>query len=239
MYDPEKGNAHMQDSPFVVHLIDFSGTGDQTLQDALTAEGFVVSTLTAEQVDLCASRRKHPDMIFLTLGRDDSRGLIQCGHLRSAYPRCAMCLVHDGLDEWEESIALELGADAVIPRPAEARRAVAQVRAFQRLKGGNPSPQVPRLQLLAGSRSVRVNGSTVSMTDAEFDLLSMLASQAGHAVSRDAICQQMRGLAHEVRDRAIDLRIARIRQKLGDNPHDPLFIRTVRGEGYMLMVGEA
>ena len=116
---------------------------------------------------------------------------------------------------------------------------MAQVRAFQRLKGRNPSPQVPRLQLLTGSRTVRVNGSTISLTDSEFDLLCMLEKQAGHTVSRDAICQQMRGLAHEVRDRAIDLRIARIRQKLGDNPHDPVFIRTVRGEGYMLMVGEA
>ncbi len=229
----------MQDSAFVVHLIDYSGTGDQTLQEALRLEGFDVTVLMAEQPDLFTSTPDHPDMVILNLGQNGSRGLALCGRVRTAFPHCALCLVHEGLGEWEESIALEIGADAVIPRPAEARRAVAQVRAFQRLKGKNPTPQVPRLQLLSGSRSVRVNGVSISLTDAEFDLLNMLSQQAGHAVSRDAICQQMRGLAHEVRDRAIDLRIARIRQKLGDNPHEPVFIRTVRGEGYMLMVGEA
>jgi len=228
----------MLDSPFVVHLIYPPGQGDPALQDALTEGGFVVTPLTMDQIDLCHPTRDHPDMILLRLARDGSRGLALCRHLRNAFPRCAMCLIHEGLGEWEESIALELGADAVIPRPAETRRAVAQVRAFQRLKGRSPSPQAPRLQLLAGSREVRVNGTTISLTDAEFDLLNVLAEQAGQAVSRDTICRQVRGLAHVDRDRTIDLRIARIRRKLGDHPRRPVFIRTVRGEGYMLMVGE-
>ncbi|MDX2475517.1 MAG: response regulator transcription factor [Candidatus Krumholzibacteria bacterium] len=228
----------MRDSTCIVDLIDLSDLGDQILLDALLAEGLSAATLAVDQIDSCANSSKHPAIVLLRLGRDSSGGLAMCRRLRAAFPRCAMCLIHDGLGEWEESIALELGADAVISQPTEARRVVAQVRALQRLKGRNPSLPVPRLTLLAGSRTMRVDGVSVYLTDAEFVLLSVLAEQAGQAVSRDAICRQMRGLAHEEHDRAIDLRIARIRQKLGDNPHKPLYIRTVRGEGYMLMVGE-
>lgn len=224
---------------FTVHLIDFSESGDTVLQNALVEEGFAVSLMTEEQMNLGSPVRRHPDMIIMRLGCEGAPGLGPCHHLRVAYPHCAMCLIHEGMDEWEETIALELGADAVIPHPAEARRAVAQVRAFQRLKRGLSTPPIPRLQLLTGSRSARVNGTTVYLSDAEYDLLSILVKQAGQAVSRDTICRQIRGLAHDHRDRTIDLRVARLRQKLGDNPHDPVFIRTVRGEGYMLMVGEA
>lgn len=147
----------MPDAAFVVHLIDLSGLGIHVLKEALVAKDFVVVPLTVDQLSLSAPTPEHPDTIILCLAREDSRGIALCHDLRKAYPRCAICLIHEGLGEWEESVALELGADAVIPRPVNARRAVAQVWAFQRLKGQNRLPQAPRLQLLAGSRTARAH----------------------------------------------------------------------------------
>ncbi len=82
---------------------------------------------------------------------------------------------------------------------------------------------------------VRVSGQSIALTAAEFDLLDFLAQHPGRIVSRESISRHLRGLAYDGRNRTIDLRIARIRRKLGDNALNPHFILTVRGEGYMLM----
>jgi len=158
--------------------------------------------------------------------------LASCRNLQAAYPGCPLCLIHDGLSEWEESVALELGADVVIGPQADLRRILAQVRALMRRL---PRHQEPRFQLEQGTRMVKIGGQAISLTDAEYELLSVLAREPGQVVSRDTISQHLQGLAYDGRNRIIDLRIARIRQKLGDDARRPQFIRTVRGEGYMLM----
>ena len=179
---------------------------------------------------------EQPDLILINLAGEQSGSLAFCRRYRSSYPECAICLIHDGISEWEESVALELGADVVVRRPAESRRILSQVRALLRRNTNNT---VPRLQLLSGSRTVMANNRSISLTDAEYELLNVLAQRPGSVVSRETISQHLRGLAYESHDRIIDLRIARIRRKLGDNAQTPRFIRTIRGEGYMLMTGES
>jgi len=217
-----------------VHIVEFSDIRNHTLKAALAADGFQVVSYSFDQAASALPTDEHPDLVLISLGGQGG-GVACCRNFRSAYPECAICLVHQDLSEWEESIALELGADAVVRRPSEARRIMAQVRSLLRRPGRH---QFPRLQLLPGSRTVEVNSQSISLTDAEFELLSVLAEQPGTVVSRDTLSLHLRGLAYDDRDRTIDLRIARIRQKLGDNAHRPLFIRTVRGEGYMLITDD-
>lgn len=77
------------------------------------------------------------------------------------------------------------------------------------------------------------NSNVISLTDAEFELLWLLASQAGQLLSRDDINRELRGLEHDGMDRTIDLRISRLRKKLGDDSKEPAIIKSVRGKGYL------
>jgi two-component system OmpR family response regulator/two-component system response regulator RstA len=79
-----------------------------------------------------------------------------------------------------------------------------------------------------------VQGESVSLTTAEYDLLHLLAENQGQVVSRDTIVQSLRGFDYDGLDRSIDRRISRLRKKLNDDPVEPTIIKTVRGKGYLL-----
>lgn len=219
-----------------MHIIEFSENGDKEINKALADDGLQVQTYQSKQAPSMLPAEEQPSLILINLSGEQSGSLAFCRRYRSAYPECAICLIHDGISEWEESVALELGADVVVRRPSDSRRILAQVRALLRRNFNN---SIPRLQLLSGSRTVIVNNRSISLTDAEYELLNVLAQQPGAVVSRETISQHLRGLAYESHDRIIDLRIARIRRKLGDNAQSPQYIRTIRGEGYMLMTGDS
>ena len=233
---PAKGSLNLLNKITIVHLLESGNTNEGELKEILAANGYHVVANQFKKAISTLPSGGNPDLILLSLTGDKGAGLACCRNLRAAYPQCAICLVHDCLPEWEESIALELGADAVMRHPSDTRRVLAQVRAMLR---GREDNQFPSFQLLAGSRTVKVDNQPISLTDAEFELLNVLAKQPGTVVSRDTISRHLRGLEYDGRNRIIDLRIARIRQKLGDRARFPKFIRTVRGEGYMLIVDDS
>lgn len=84
-------------------------------------------------------------------------------------------------------------------------------------------------------RQVRVNEREVSLTEAEFNLLWRLACEAGRAVTRDQLYEDILRREYDGLDRCIDLRVSRLRRKLGDNSRDPRLIKSVRYEGYLLV----
>ena len=75
------------------------------------------------------------------------------------------------------------------------------------------------------------------MTTAEFELLELLVRSQGRVLSRERILEQTRGVDWESFDRSIDVLVSRLRQKLGDDPRQPVFVRTVRGAGYVFIGG--
>ena len=75
----------------------------------------------------------------------------------------------------------------------------------------------------------------VEFTSAEYDLLWLLASNAGRILSREDIFTQLRGIEYDGQDRSIDVRISRIRPKIGDDPDSPRMIKTVRSKGYLFV----
>ena len=94
------------------------------------------------------------------------------------------------------------------------------------------------LQLDNGRREAWLGGQLIELTGAEFDLLWLLASHAGRILSREEIFAALRGIQYDGQDRSIDVRISRIRPKIGDDPDLPRLIKTIRGKGY-LFVGAA
>jgi two-component system OmpR family response regulator/two-component system response regulator RstA len=98
-----------------------------------------------------------------------------------------------------------------------------------------PPMRFGTLEIHPAAREVRLGGTQVALTTAEYELLRFLAGRAGHVVSRDDIMQGLRGLEFDGLDRAIDARISRLRRKIGDDAEAPARIKTVRGQGYLLV----
>jgi two-component system, OmpR family, response regulator RstA len=93
---------------------------------------------------------------------------------------------------------------------------------------------VGRLSLNRESRVALVDGREIMLTSAEFELLVYLVAHAGRVVSRDELFQQILGMEYNGLDRTIDLRVSRLRRKLGDHGDQPRLLKSIRSEGYLL-----
>src|SRR5690606_41108268 len=85
------------------------------------------------------------------------------------------------------------------------------------------------------AREVWLNGESVDFTSAEYDLLWLLASNAGTILSREEIFERLRGIQYDGQDRSVDVRVSRIRPKVADDPMNPRRIKTVRSKGYLFV----
>jgi two-component system, OmpR family, response regulator CpxR len=145
-------------------------------------------------------------------------------------------------DETDRIVGLEMGADDYLPKPFSTRELLARLRAIQRRYDVAARPAQPdvegqvtvgELSLDPGGRNALLGGERLDLTSLEFDLLHCLARGAGRVLSRDQILDAVAGREHDVFDRSIDVHISALRKKLGDDPKQPRFIKTIRGSGYM------
>ena len=143
-------------------------------------------------------------------------------------------------DDMDQILGLEMGADDYVPKPVKPRLLLARVRALLRRVETDQEQQPARLEfgnlvIDNAAREVSLDGDVVDLTSAEYDLLWLLASNAGTVLSRETIFEKLRGIQYDGQDRSIDVRISRIRPKVGDDPDNPRRIKTVRSKGYLFV----
>ncbi|MBT3223013.1 MAG: response regulator [Proteobacteria bacterium] len=184
---------------------------------------------------------EQPDLVVLDIMLPGLDGLEVCRQIRADYPGPILML--SALDdEVDQVVGLELGADDYVPKPVSPRLLLARVRTL--LRRVRPQETLAIKELDLGylvvdptRREARVKGQLVGLTTGEFDLLLLLASQAGQVVSREEAYQKVRGIEWDGMDRSIDLRVTRLRRKLGDDAKNPRWLKSVRGAGYLLVPG--
>jgi len=94
--------------------------------------------------------------------------------------------------------------------------------------------EIGKLRISPRSRTVQLNGADITTTTSEFDLLILLARRAGEVVTREELYQTLLGMEFDGLDRCIDVRVSRLRKKIGDHSRAPRFIKSIRSEGYLL-----
>lgn len=193
--------------------------------------------------DMAAQRivDENPDMVVLDLMLPGLDGLSVCRQVRPRYRNPILMLTALG-DEVDEVVGLEVGADDYLVKPVRPRLLLARIHSLLRrvgVGGGDDGGDVQVLRVddlvLDGARrSVTRDEVEVDLTTTEFDLLWYLAARAGQVVTRESLYVDLRGVEWDGMDRSIDIAVARLRRKLGDDGKHPQIVKSVRGAGYLL-----
>ncbi len=179
------------------------------------------------------------DGLVLDIGLPDMDGIEICKAVRSEFEGPILMLTARG-NEIDEVVALEVGADDYMAKPVRPRALLARLRVHLKRSHGEPI-QAPDTRLDIGSiridsssRTMTINRQPIKLTTAEFDLIWLLAVNAGSVISRETMYEKLHGVPYDGVDRSIDLRVSRLRKKVGDDPNLPKLIKSVRGVGYLL-----
>ncbi len=168
-------------------------------------------------------------------------------HLRAKTTVPVLMLTARG-DEADRIAGLEVGADDYLPKTFSTRELLARLRAVMRRatsvatkaeEKAEAEIVVGQLRLNPGTRRAVVGDKLIDLTALEFDLLAALARSRGRVKSREELVEVVAERNYDVFDRSVDVHIWSLRKKLGDDPKQPRFIRTLRSVGYMLINPDA
>ncbi|AKE52257.1 winged helix-turn-helix domain-containing protein [Kangiella geojedonensis] len=186
--------------------------------------------------------QNQPRAVILDVMLPGTDGFTICRTVRPKYQGPILMLTSLS-DEIDEIAGLENGADDYLSKPVKSHVLLAHLRALlRRVESDEPVQNQDKIinagniAINAQNRSVMCDSKEVHLTTAEYNLLWLLAERSGEVVSREELHRKTFKLEYDGTDRSIDLRISRLRRKLGDDPKLPYIIKTIRGEGYLLAI---
>src|SRR6478736_4995365 len=223
-------------------VVEDEATQRHLLVDYLARQNFRVSGVDRGAALRKLVERDRPALVLLDVGLPDEDGFAIARWLRESSGRIGIIMVTAASDTVDRVVGLETGADDYIGKPYEPRELLARIKSVLRRSTGAPSASGPRVRMgrrvLDLDKRVLVNpadGSEETLTASEFDLLKLLAENPNRPLQRDWLLESAAHREMEAFDRAIDLRITRLRRKIEVDPAHPDSIRTVRGVGYMFV----
>jgi len=209
------------------------------LQEALEREGFDTRVARTAGEALAAAREEEPDVVLLDVMLPDGSGFDVCRELRRD-SRVPIIMVTARGDEADRIVGLELGADDYVTKPFSAREVAARIRAvLRRVEDGDEAPAAERLTvgelaLDPAGRTASFAGEPVELSRKEFEVLELLAREAGRVVTRERLLEEVWDTTWFGSTKTLDVHVSGIRRKLGDDPSAPRYLHTVRGVGFRL-----
>jgi two-component system alkaline phosphatase synthesis response regulator PhoP len=207
----------------------------KVLRSYLENAGFNVLSAGRGDSGLSTWELKRPDLVILDLNLPGLDGLDVAREIRRK-SNTPIIMLTARVEEADQLVGLELGADDYITKPFSPRLVVARTRALLRRSESTPiSPQILRvanLEIDLEGHTVLRGGESIDLTPTEFNLLATLATQPGRAYSRLMLLEASQGTSYEGYERTIDAHIKNLRAKLEIDPKNPVYIETVFGIGY-------
>lgn len=207
----------------------------KVLRSYLEQAGFSVLTAYRGDTGLTTWETRSPDLVILDLNLPGMDGLDIARAIRkkSSIP---ILILTARVEEADQLVGLELGADDYVTKPFSPRLVVARVRALLRRSEAVSAPMnllhVADLEIDLDAHIVTLHNAPVELTPTEFNLLAALAGQPGRVFSRLQLLETSQGTTYEGYERTIDAHIKNLRAKIEPDPKKPQYIETVFGVGY-------
>lgn len=241
------------DQPQRVLVIDDDRKLCRLIADYLDPLGYRVSFVHSGPEGVARATQEPWAAVILDLMLPGLDGFEVLKRIRSSSDVPVLMLTARG-DEADRIVGLEIGADDYLPKTFSTRELLARLRAVVRrartlvpaLAASAPGPSSERagplpsvvvgdLAVCPDDRTATLAGVPLVLTPVEFDLLLSLAKSCGRVKSREQLLEEIRDRDYDVFDRSVDVHISALRKKLGDDPRQPRFIRTLRSAGYLLI----
>jgi DNA-binding response OmpR family regulator len=220
------------------------------LVELLQQSGFAVTDCSAGADGLRAVRERDPDLVTLDLNLPDLDGIEVCRRLRETSEAYVIMLTARP-DEIDRLVGLETGADDYLTKPFSPRELRARVAAMMRRprrRSAAAAPTAPapdqgeimrlgELEVDLEGRLAHLNGAELPLTRIEFDLLATLLSGPRRVWPRETLLRTVWGTEWAGDGHLVEVHMGNLRRKLGDDPRNGRYIRTVRGVGYRLGTG--
>jgi DNA-binding response OmpR family regulator len=220
-------------------LVDDDSLLRRSLAFSLEKAGYHTSTAASAEDALALARNAPPDLVLLDIGLPGMDGLEALRHLREQW-NCPVVFLTARRRELEQVLGLELGAEDYVTKPFDLDVLLARIRVVLRRTAPREQPHqalpvtVGDLQIDPPAHTVTVGGNPVELSPREFDMLYVLALEAGRMVSADDLLTRVWGAEYAGEPQVVYVHIRRLREKLEKDPNMPERIVTVRGVGYKL-----
>lgn len=206
----------------------------EILTEYLEQHEFKVTTAEDPYLGISTLNTGNFDLLILDLTLPGIDGLDVCKEIRKDHhiPIIISSARHDLTDK---VTALDNGADDYLPKPYNPRELLARINSLLRRKNpilSTPKEEISDLVLYEDQMSIVYKNTPLSLTAAEYGILSYLMKKSGGVVSREELIYNCEAISEETTNKSIDVIIGRVRQKLGENPKTPKHIHAVRGVGY-------
>lgn len=208
------------------------------IRRTLELEGFNVLVANSGEASLKIFEKQTPDLVLLDIMMPDMDGYTVCQRIRE-FSQIPIIMVTAKDEDKEKVEGLEIGADDYVTKPFSASELTARVRAMLRRAGTLDSPtssvfQYKDLIIDFASHRLLISNQEPNLTPTEYKLLSYLSHNAGRVVTPDQLLDKVWGEEYISDPHLLQVNIARLRQKLGDNAKNPTYILTKPGIGYMM-----
>jgi DNA-binding response OmpR family regulator len=204
----------------------------------LELEGFHVLIASSGEMSLKIFEKETPDIVLLDIMLPDTNGFIVCQRIRE-FSQIPIIMVTAKGDDREKVEGLNIGADDYVTKPFSASELTARVRAVLRRIGTRDKPlksvfHYKELVIDFGSHRVMVSNQELNLTSTEYRLLTYISCNAGRVVTSDQLLDKVWGEEYVGAPHLLQVNIARLRHKLGDDARHPSYILTRPGIGYMM-----
>ena len=220
-----------------VLVIDDEAQIRRFLDIGLRAEGYEVLLAATAAEGLAMAATREPDLVILDLGLPDRDGHEVLSELRQ-WSQVPVLMLSVRSAETEKVRALDAGANDYVTKPFGIQELMARLRALLRdraVTGGEearPRYDDGRLSIDLAKRVVRMDGTDLALTRKEFAVLALLLRHAGRVVTQQQVLREVWGATHVQDSQYLRIVIGKLRQKLGDDPAQPCWLKTEPGVGY-------
>jgi two-component system phosphate regulon response regulator OmpR len=237
-------------NPATILVVDDDADIRELLEDFLGEQGYRVITLDSAESLRQTLDQQVPDLVLLDVGLPGEDGLSLARYVRERF-NLGIIMVSGAGDTLDRIIGLEVGADDYLAKPFDLRELHARVKSVLRRYREKPTiaevnttesdEQVQTIAFGIGrlelqrQQLLNTDGSEIPVTAMEFDMLKVFADRPNRPLSRDQLLNLTQHRDWDPFDRSIDIRVARLRRKIEPDPDNPVYLKTVRGVGYMFV----